>query len=103
MATSSGRPRAKDLDDHTKECTMLAIKLYRCYLTADYMFPVSVGEGEFAKRAWDDACEEFNERLPLTPYVAKLVRALSPLTRSFPHTYRLDYQSGPSYARRAQD
>ncbi|KAJ7811472.1 hypothetical protein B0H14DRAFT_3755076, partial [Mycena olivaceomarginata] len=60
---------------------MLAIKLYRCYLTADYMFPVSVGEGEFAKRAWDDACEEFNERLPLTPYVAKLITNRGPHMR----------------------
>ncbi|KAJ6533436.1 hypothetical protein DFH09DRAFT_1092479 [Mycena vulgaris] len=63
--TASGRPRAKDLDDHTKEYVVLAIDYYRCLLSAGNGFPDNAAETEMVQR--------MGERLLLTPTIAKLI------------------------------
>ncbi|KAJ6559537.1 hypothetical protein B0H19DRAFT_103578 [Mycena capillaripes] len=72
-AGSSGRPRAKDLDDITKEYAVLAMELFRCYLSKEDAFPDSATENALVRRAWKEACEEMDEHMILTPAVAKLV------------------------------
>ncbi|KAJ7909921.1 hypothetical protein B0H13DRAFT_2661302 [Mycena leptocephala] len=71
--SSNGRLRAKDLDDTTKEYTVFAIDLFRCYISAEDTFPDSATENTFVRRAWSGACEEMGEHLILTPTVAKLI------------------------------
>lgn len=53
---------------------MLAIRLYRCLLTAENLFPDHSEETVMAKRAWDGSCEALGVQLLLNPTVAKLVR-----------------------------
>ncbi|KAJ6545256.1 hypothetical protein B0H19DRAFT_1167267, partial [Mycena capillaripes] len=79
--TTSSRLRARDLDERTKEYVMCAIRHYRCILARDNLFPDHIVETVFAKRAWDDACEEFGERLPLMPTIAKLITNRGPHSR----------------------
>ncbi|KAJ7821860.1 hypothetical protein B0H14DRAFT_3875746 [Mycena olivaceomarginata] len=81
IGNSSGRPRAKDLDSRTKEYTVFAIDLFRCYASARDLFPGTAQEVVFAKRAWDGACEEFGERLPLSSAVMKLITNRGPHMR----------------------
>ncbi|KAJ7300438.1 hypothetical protein DFH08DRAFT_979668 [Mycena albidolilacea] len=81
IGTSSGRPRAKDLDSRMKEYTVFAIDLYRCYASAKDLFPDTAQEVVFAKRAWDGACEEFGERLPLSSAFMKLITNRGPHMR----------------------
>ncbi|KAJ6603508.1 hypothetical protein DFH09DRAFT_898878 [Mycena vulgaris] len=71
--TASGRPRAKDLDDHTKEYVVLAIHYYRCLLSAGNGFPDNAAETEMVQRVWNVTCNEMGERLLLTPTIAKLI------------------------------
>ncbi|KAF7371946.1 hypothetical protein MVEN_00052500 [Mycena venus] len=70
---SSGRPRAKDLDDNTKEFALFAIDHYRCLISTQQPFPDSATETAMVRKAWYRACEEMGEQLPLTPAVAKLI------------------------------
>ncbi|KAF7364494.1 hypothetical protein MVEN_00317800 [Mycena venus] len=70
---SGGRPRAKDLDDNDKECAFVAMDIYRCLISTEQAFPDSATEMTMVRRAWDGACEEVGERLPLTPAIAKLI------------------------------
>ncbi|KAJ7844285.1 hypothetical protein B0H13DRAFT_2286426 [Mycena leptocephala] len=71
--SSSGRLRAKDLDDTTKEYTVFAIDLFRCFISIEDACPDSATENAFVRRAWNGACEEMGEHLTLTPTVAKLI------------------------------
>ncbi|KAF7333156.1 hypothetical protein MVEN_02381300 [Mycena venus] len=70
---SSGRPRAKDLDDNTKEFALFAIDHYRCLISTQQPFPDSATENAMVRKAWYRACKEMHEQLPLTPTVAKLI------------------------------
>ncbi|KAJ7850543.1 hypothetical protein B0H13DRAFT_53937 [Mycena leptocephala] len=72
-SNSSGRLRAKDLDETTKEYAVFAIDLFRCYISVEDACPDSATETTFVRRAWNGACEEMGERLILTPTVAKLI------------------------------
>ncbi|KAJ7017891.1 hypothetical protein C8F04DRAFT_1278541 [Mycena alexandri] len=79
--TSGGRPRAKDLDEHSKEYAGFAIRRYRAYLGTLALYPEPPMEKELIQRAWDDACVEFGERRPLTPTIYKLLAARGPQLR----------------------
>ncbi|KAJ7672357.1 hypothetical protein DFH06DRAFT_964581, partial [Mycena polygramma] len=67
------RPRAKDLDDTMREYAVLAMDVYRCYLSTEQAFPDSATENAMVRRAWHEACEEMGEGMTLTPPVAKLI------------------------------
>jgi hypothetical protein len=71
------------LDDTTKEYTVFAIDLFRCFISVEDACPDSATENAFVRRAWNGACEEMGEHLTLTPTVAKLVRLLAARLRSF--------------------
>lgn len=75
IAGSSGRPRAKDLDELTKEYVVCANDRYRVYISVEQGFPENPIETVLVRRVWDETCEEMGERLPLTPTIAKLVRS----------------------------
>ncbi|KAF7378521.1 hypothetical protein MSAN_00279800 [Mycena sanguinolenta] len=70
---SSGRTRAKDLDDVTKEYTVLAIDIYRCDVSVKQAFPDSTTETTMVRSAWKDSCEEMGEGMGLPPTVARLI------------------------------
>ncbi|KAJ6529721.1 hypothetical protein B0H19DRAFT_1193142 [Mycena capillaripes] len=70
---SNGRPRAKDLDDRTREYAVLAMDLYRCYLSTENAFPDSAEENTMIRQSWRTTCEEMGENMILTPAVAKLI------------------------------
>ncbi|KAJ7804838.1 hypothetical protein B0H14DRAFT_1610777 [Mycena olivaceomarginata] len=78
---SSGRPRAKDLDDQAKEYTICAIDRYRCSISATQFFTDHTTEPVLVHRAWDETCEELGERLPLTPVIYKLIASRGPQCR----------------------
>lgn len=73
MNTSGQRPRAKDLDDRTREYVMYAIDIYRCYISALQGFPDGPTETRMTKDAWTLTCKDLGEKLHLTPAIAKLV------------------------------
>ncbi|KAJ7712831.1 hypothetical protein DFH07DRAFT_763371, partial [Mycena maculata] len=79
--TSGGRPRAKDLDERTKEYATTAMDLYRCYISTLVAFPDNLIDHQLLNRAWDTTCEQMGERLPLTPTVAKLITNRGPQVR----------------------
>ncbi|KAJ6527696.1 hypothetical protein B0H19DRAFT_898016, partial [Mycena capillaripes] len=70
---ANGRPRPKDLDDITKEYALLAMDVFRCYLSTEQAFPDSATESAMVRRAWKEACDEMGEWTVLTPAVAKLI------------------------------
>ncbi|KAJ6594830.1 hypothetical protein B0H19DRAFT_1284580 [Mycena capillaripes] len=70
---STGRPKAKDYDDVTQEVIALAIKLYRCYVSAKYGFPDSARELEFLRKSWAEACSRLNIVMDLNPTISKLI------------------------------
>ncbi|KAJ7174916.1 hypothetical protein C8R46DRAFT_891863, partial [Mycena filopes] len=72
-SSSGSRPRAKDLDELTKEYTLLAIDYYRCAITTKEAYPAGVVEPEMVRQVWKAACEDMGEWLILTPTVAKLI------------------------------
>ncbi|KAK7000822.1 hypothetical protein R3P38DRAFT_2650559 [Favolaschia claudopus] len=72
-SSSGSRPRAKDLDDDSKEYVAFASDHYRCLLARRQAFPDSRMETEMVREAWGEACEEMGERLVLTPAMAKLI------------------------------
>lgn len=74
--TSGGRPRAKDLDEVSKEYIGFAIRRYRGYISTTGIYPEPTTDRELIDRAWGDACVEFGEQLSLTPTIYKLVRPL---------------------------
>ncbi|KAJ7833858.1 hypothetical protein B0H14DRAFT_3710162 [Mycena olivaceomarginata] len=80
--TSSGRPRAKDLDDQAKEYTVCTIDRYRCFISAKQFFTDHTTEPGLVHRAWDETCEELGGRLPLTPVIYKLIASRGPQCRS---------------------
>ncbi|KAJ7429557.1 hypothetical protein B0H11DRAFT_2265350 [Mycena galericulata] len=80
-STSGSRPRARDLDDRTKEYVTCAVDLYRCHISVDDGFPESQTETYFVKLAWEATCAEMGEELPLTPAIAKLISSRGPQLR----------------------
>ncbi|KAJ7250084.1 hypothetical protein B0H12DRAFT_1019348, partial [Mycena haematopus] len=70
---SSGRARAKDLDEITTEYAVLAMDFFRCNVSTKQAFPDSAMENTMVRRAWKEACEEIGEGRILTPVVAKLI------------------------------
>ncbi|KAJ7174920.1 hypothetical protein C8R46DRAFT_1031504 [Mycena filopes] len=73
-SSSGGRPRAKDLDEQTKEYTLIALDYYRCAISTEDPYPAAgVVENELVRRVWKVACDEMGEWLILTPAVAKLI------------------------------
>ncbi|KAF7371540.1 hypothetical protein MVEN_00009000 [Mycena venus] len=79
--TSSGRPRAKDLDDQAKEYTICAIDRYRCFISAKQFFTDHTTEPVLVHHAWDETCEELGERIPLTRVIYKLIANRGPQCR----------------------
>ncbi|KAJ7186195.1 hypothetical protein C8R46DRAFT_1208276 [Mycena filopes] len=71
-SSSSGRPRAKDLDEVSKEYVGFAIRRYRSRLSTVCLYPELVQDGGFIKESWEEACTEFGTRLSLTPTIYKL-------------------------------
>ncbi|KAJ6579887.1 hypothetical protein B0H10DRAFT_2235523 [Mycena sp. CBHHK59/15] len=70
--SSTGRPKAKDFDETTRELIALAIILYRCYISSKYAFPDHAKELEFLAKAWAKACRQLNISMELTPTISKL-------------------------------
>ncbi|KAJ7090947.1 hypothetical protein B0H15DRAFT_948698 [Mycena belliarum] len=81
VSASSGRPRAKDLDERTREYVMYAISLYRCYISAESPFPDSSGEHGLIMRVWEMTCTVMGKKMVLTPTVAKLITNRGPQVR----------------------
>ncbi|KAJ7128799.1 hypothetical protein C8R43DRAFT_1134379 [Mycena crocata] len=79
--SGGGRPRAKDLDDHTKEFVIYANTMYRCVLSAINAMPDSATEARLVRGVWNDTCEELGERMILTPAIFKLITARGPQLR----------------------
>ncbi|KAK6987696.1 hypothetical protein R3P38DRAFT_3332501 [Favolaschia claudopus] len=71
--TAGSRPRAKDLDDVSKEYTAHAIDQLRCLVSTENFFPTHSETGEFVRRSWEKTCEELGEELPLSTTVHKLI------------------------------
>ncbi|KAJ7769469.1 hypothetical protein B0H16DRAFT_1715925 [Mycena metata] len=81
-SSSGGRPRAKDLDERTKEYTTIAIDYYRCGISTQEPFPLGGAvESGMVRRAWNAACEEMGEGMILTPTVFKLIASRGPQLR----------------------
>ncbi|KAJ7144538.1 hypothetical protein C8R44DRAFT_725464 [Mycena epipterygia] len=76
--TSGQRPRAKDLDDRTREYVMYTIDIYRCNISALQGFPDGPTETRMTKDAWSLTCNDLGEKLPLTPAIAKLISSRGP-------------------------
>ncbi|KAK7020993.1 hypothetical protein R3P38DRAFT_3272045 [Favolaschia claudopus] len=74
VKTAAGsRPRAKDLDDVSKEYTAHAIDLLRCFVSTENFFPTHSETGEFVRRSWEQTCADLGEELPLSTTVHKLI------------------------------
>lgn len=81
VSASGGRPRARDLDERTREYVMYAISLYRCYISAEEPFPDSPGEHGLVTRVWDMTCVVMGKKMLLSPTVAKLITNRGPQVR----------------------
>ncbi|KAJ7737952.1 hypothetical protein B0H16DRAFT_1761969 [Mycena metata] len=79
--TSGGRPRAKDLDEVSKEYIGFAIRRYRGYISTTGIYPEPTTNRELIDRAWGDACVEFGKQLLLTPTIYKLIACRGPQMR----------------------
>ncbi|KAJ7080851.1 hypothetical protein C8R44DRAFT_895243 [Mycena epipterygia] len=78
---SEDRPRAKDLDNRTREYVMYAINIYRCNISALQVFPDVPTETRMTKDTWSLTCKDLGEKLPLTPAIAKLISSRGPQLR----------------------
>ncbi|KAJ7810174.1 hypothetical protein B0H14DRAFT_3480868 [Mycena olivaceomarginata] len=74
---SESRPRAKDLDDLSKEVVMHAIDLYRCSISTEIFFPDHNEEPPLVRRAFNKSCKALNLKMIMTPAIYKLVRYIS--------------------------
>ncbi|KAF7344661.1 hypothetical protein MVEN_01626300 [Mycena venus] len=63
ITPSGGRPRAKDLDDLSKEHTVHAIDEFRCLVSAKNLFPNHTEEGPLVHQSWDLTSEALGEQL----------------------------------------
>ncbi|KAJ6450934.1 hypothetical protein C8R45DRAFT_946553 [Mycena sanguinolenta] len=73
IMNTTGRTRAKDLDDTTKEYAVLAIDTFRCDVSVKQAFPDSTTESAMVRGAWKEACEDLGMGMVLTPIVAKMI------------------------------
>ncbi|KAK7007331.1 hypothetical protein R3P38DRAFT_3281561 [Favolaschia claudopus] len=74
VKTAAGsRPRAKDLNDISKEYTAHTIDHFRCLISTENFFPTHSETGEFVRRSWEKTCEDLGEELPLSTTVHKLI------------------------------
>ncbi|KAJ6478334.1 hypothetical protein C8R45DRAFT_792777, partial [Mycena sanguinolenta] len=73
IMNTTGRTRAKDLDDTTKEYAVLAIDTFRCDVSVKQAFPDSTTESAMVRGAWKEACEDLGVGMVLTPIVAKMI------------------------------
>ncbi|KAF7335090.1 hypothetical protein MVEN_02259600 [Mycena venus] len=81
ITPSGGRPRAKDLDDLSKEHTVHAIDEFRCLVSAKNLFPNHTEEGPLVHQSWDLTSEALGEQLPLTSTIYKLIANRGPHLR----------------------
>ncbi|KAJ7092927.1 hypothetical protein B0H15DRAFT_165265 [Mycena belliarum] len=71
--TTTGRPKAADFDDVTREVIALAIAIYRCYLSVVHAFPDHAMEQDFLHKAWAEACRQLKIVMDITPTISKLI------------------------------
>ncbi|KAJ6452580.1 hypothetical protein C8R45DRAFT_1112886 [Mycena sanguinolenta] len=73
VVSTTGRTRAKDLDDTTKEYAVLAIDIFRCDVSVKQAFPDSTTKSTMVRAAWKEACEDIGAGMVLAPIMAKMI------------------------------
>jgi hypothetical protein len=73
LKTSKSRPKTGDFDESTQHCIILAIREYRCQISANVPFPEHAEETKMACFSWEEACQDLDVELSLTPRIIKLV------------------------------
>ncbi|KAG6859995.1 hypothetical protein C0995_000742 [Termitomyces sp. Mi166 len=72
---NTGRPKASDYDDVSKEIILAAANVYHCLISTVNGFPDSGTELEFVCTAWKHAIDDANiQPLNLTPDIGKIIR-----------------------------